>query len=752
MNRSTSTFFLKKASLGLFFIFIFSSCDQVSLVKSKVVRFYHENLAKYVSHGAPKNSVPVGDAETSPDDVAAANPDAPADGTVLPLDGGGDEPSPAVADMVPANEVIPPAPNQNLAAPSDIVPQASDSNSVSITNQWGVPVDFIDLKEGFILLGRGKKIDFYDSGLNASVASLDLKAPLVQVASEAQTVGHRFFLHEKGNIMEVVDADPTGIRIFKSFQVEAPSDGPFDHQLFILTKDKIKSLDITQLDQNIVLPDIPIANALQVFPTPSFLYVASGGALSVVNRSNFSVMASIPFEGAPKILGMVEMGGHRSLLLGLHASSNPAQYAALQWVTLSDTGGGFAQIGQNIPFTEAASNVSLDGTQKMVVAVIQKTLKYFDLERSGWVSQTPARIEINNVLSVGGVLVYATTDSVGKFAYTIDNMESPVGNPIKAPVVDRLIAVSDEKTQLFPSKFSAVWLPVRDLLLLLRPNDSLGPLFISKNQGELKPLSLPEKITGSLTVAASTALGLIVMDAADKKNFIVAPDLSQMVKLGLVGLFNSMDAAYVDGKKFLTVLRPVTPPAANVEIYGVDNPLLPKRLGLLALSEATQVKMVALGKKLAVACGAEGLCLVDAAAPAKMKILGKSTGSLQGKALNLAVSPDEKRAYVFYQKDDGAYISIADISGDVPKELGVIKDVSLTAEQFKGLSFSQGGKIILLPTLYGIYAYDVSNAAAPALSFTWDGSTTTSIDVTNHGKSFCAALGENGAICGNFKN
>ncbi|EKD42041.1 MAG: hypothetical protein ACD_73C00359G0002, partial [uncultured bacterium] len=142
----------------------------------------------------------------------------------------------------------------------------------------------------------------------------------------------------------------------------------------------------------------------------------------------------------------------------------------------------------------------------------------------------------------------------------------------------------------------------------------------------------------------------------------------------------------------------------------------------------------------------KGLARGGAASVVKIK---SQTPSPQLLANAVGVSPDEKKAYAYYESGSGSFISVIDLKTN--NESGIIPLMNVSRLQFEGMSFAQGGKKILIPSDEGLLVYDLKDPKNPTILFTWPIGKVEQVDVTNRGQSFCVSLGQKGLECADFQ-
>jgi hypothetical protein len=114
------------------------------------------------------------------------------------------------------------------------------------------------------------------------------------------------------------------------------------------------------------------------------------------------------------------------------------------------------------------------------------------------------------------------------------------------------------------------------------------------------------------------------------------------------------------------------------------------------------------------------------------------------------LAPDGSKVYAYYESANGSFVSIIDAIAKPAQEVGLLSLIGVSAGQFEGLSFAQGGQKLLLPGDEGVFAFDMSDSKNPSLLYKWPLGKSYQIDITNKGQSFCVSLGEQGIECADF--
>jgi len=116
----------------------------------------------------------------------------------------------------------------------------------------------------------------------------------------------------------------------------------------------------------------------------------------------------------------------------------------------------------------------------------------------------------------------------------------------------------------------------------------------------------------------------------------------------------------------------------------------------------------------------------------------------------LNIFPDERKALVYYEVEKETQIAVISLDENSVRELVILPKLNLSLSQFRGLTFSAGGKKVIFPTEEGISVFNFSVPETPVLLFKWDVGKIEFVDVTNRGQTLCMA-GPIGGACAAFK-
>ncbi|MBI2340269.1 MAG: hypothetical protein HYU99_07895 [Deltaproteobacteria bacterium] len=754
------------------FCLLFSSCNPIAAVKEY---FFGEQKREAVSEKKKKTSLVKKEAPENSSVEEKPKPAGPA------------EPVQPVPTAGPA-EPVQPVPTENLP-PSPPPPPPPSPPPVAKDKGAGiVPLEHFGGSPGalyfdgqMLYAGFGRRLVFFDPALN-EFSSLSLEADVEKATPMKVAGGSLVYTAERGNIFEILSS-PIASRapaagqppqILKTFEVGGNFDiEPTLNQLFVYLPDKIQILDLNDLNKVQVIAEVPLGGASQMMVLGGAYYVVHGSNLTLVEVETLSTLADVPIGTPFRILGQRKEadpagGAERNYLICLLASKETGKGTALQWMPMAldglgaDPAWGITDLGKRVDLASSVDDVVADRDRPFLYFLREGVLSVFDLSSRTELKgpQTPLGT-IRAVHGGGGVVFAASDDALGRFEFPPSSGES------------------QKTAKILPlaSLIEAVWLPSSETALVVNPLFFSRPFLpagpVPSETGGLKPLFLPKNQKAKFVRGFSFDGAVFLYDEISGKFFLVKADFSAapalpaapakpaasalpgVQELNLAGQnIVGMDMG-TDGKTnylYLTAAKKDGKGETALTVYNFQSPLLVKKMGGLPFPEIGGVSAYGGATRVAVACGSGGVCLVDVGTERKKPKMLTTVVSSQkeAKAVEVKVSPDEKVLYAFYERDGGVFISLVNLTTDPPMEASIIPNLKMTASQFRGISFSAGGKILLLPGDEGLSIYNVTNPKNPIFIYRWPVGKVFHADVANRGKTVCAALGPKGLECGEF--
>lgn len=646
----------------------------------------------------------------------------------------------------------------------DFVKKLRNQAPMVLLDAIGAPVNFITPTERFVFLGMDHKLLIEDVVLNYR-ATFPLERKGLEVSVIPTGMDTLCYVKEEENVLEIVripqNGDPVGV---KSFKADGRFDGVYllsrqakegglpqeSHQIFVYLRDKVQILDLVNPEKSNIVGEIAASGVSQVYPYGDYYFSVQGKQISVIDRKHLSTLSSISLSGDYKILGHREKEGMVFLILALKGDGGIG-FKGLQILPLVKNGGGIADLGENIPFNLVADDVALDPTNPLVFLMAGRGLKILDLDKKSLLNGQPFPFAgLKSIRSFQGAAYFTASSQAGKVEFLKNTPTTTPSSEDYRWGIPNLISYS--------AGFRAVLL-TPDNRVLMVPYQKTSQLFYSSQVPQkllhLSSLELPEKIQGSFSLFKVTDFGFFLYEETTKKIYLVRKDFSVVETLALPSqIVTGFELTQVSNNDFLYLAskKSETGPASTLSVYQVDSSKMVKKLSSLDFTDGGGFKLYQQKKKALLACGAEGVCMLDLDAPRpKMKVMAKvKNQNPKAFARDLSIFPDERKALVYYEVEGASQIAVVSIEENSVRELVILPKLNLSLSQFRGLTFSAGGKKVIFPTEEGISVFNFSVPETPVLSFKWDVGKIEFVDVTNRGQTLCMG-GPQGGACSAFK-
>ncbi len=636
--------------------------------------------------------------------------------------------------VAPAVAPVPVAPK--VVVPKSVGALPGDLPLKSFRHFGGIPTVLALRDKGF-LAAFGTSLVWYDANLNP-LGQLSLSAPVERLVSQGAGM---FYVVEEGNNFDVVIIPEKGpARIVKSFE----ADGTIDvfsglTRVFVSLPDKVQILDLGHLDQITSLGEINLEDVTQVDVLGNFVYGVSGTNLNLLELlpdNTSRLLARLDMGTSFSILGHVTEGDGVRLVLGFQTND---QWTNVRLLPLSVGGGGFADLGNEINFKEPLDSLVVDASG-IGCFMRQSSAGCLNLKTGQELfSSLPGLADVVALAMGEGKWMVATRRELAEISF-----QGVVGKKVE-----------------YPGSVSRVLLPGGNVVVvenMLAASDAgATPFFINREfSGDLvswMAVKSPLKDTFKTKFSLSFSTGILLAEEKSQKLYwLKSADPATLSEVKLEAQTISGLTAFADDKS--TTLFVV---GDQLKTYAFDPIKLTARaLGTLAISEGGGAVVSGDGKTLFVACGGQGLCWVDVSQRMKMKLTGNvALPVVDVKAIDVALSPDGSLAYVLGKKEaEPLQIFVYDLTSGVPTSLSFLPslDPSFSLEQFRGLTFSAGGKKLILPQSKGLAIYDMHQPQTPVLQFVWPMGHAFFAYVTGRGSIICAALGLRGVQCGSLEN
>ena len=626
----------------------------------------------------------------------------------------------------------------------------------------------LDFEGNLLLAGFGRRLIIYDGPL-APKGSLLLAAPLLKVRLIPEDDGGKMlYLHEEGNILEIVHLPTAGKPvILKGFQADGPFDGAYplggNRHLFVFFPDRIQMIDVGDISNIRTEADIPIGGATQILPNGDFLYVIHGESMNVVDRANRTVVSSIPLGKEIKLLGTF-LDQEKEFLVAAARPSKATSWETLQFMPLVTGGGGISDLGKWVDLPLRPDDVVLDSGQPVAFLVAEGVVSLFDLKKREIVADAPFPLSGADLMAGGGGTLFAASEKwVARASYRLETISEggkTDGNPLAAATTEKTtVKWEGEKKIPHSGKIGRVFIPKAESLLVTNESskdDPESPPLFSTNSlltgGEsLTPLFISGKGTAHFTQAAFGPDGLLIYEELRGKIYSVKNDFSSLQEIGVpaqavVGLGAGTDGT--NKTLYVAVTQKEGKGEEELQAYTLT-PTGANKVASLPVPGISGFALFDQAKQALVGCGKEGLCVIDLATnrpnmAITLKVAAPRPDAIAREAI---LSPDGTLAHVFFENPAGPTIALYSVAVTPPSFLSEIKDLSITQTQFRGITFASGGQRVIFPVKDGIRVYDVKDPKNPSLAFHWKGPEVFSADVTDHGKKLCLALGEGGLEC-----
>jgi hypothetical protein len=555
--------------------------------------------------------------------------------------------------------------------------------ALKIENHLGGAIDIIYGDARYVYVTFVSKLVVLDRELNF-VSETNLENKIIHLVSRPTADGARVFVEDGEGILSILEVKTTGIKLIRRFDTQASFDVFYEgnrDEVLVYLSDKIQILDVTQPDQPSVLGNILIPNAREAYPLGEAYFVNVDTQLTVVKKSDFSILSSVNLGTPFKILGHKE-GADAFLYVALKTPQG--QWGGVQILPLAKSGIGLADLGRTILFDQPVPDIRFDAVNFLASACENSSPVIVDLSARKQLSFDASLTACNQMVLLGpsayvvsrGVLQHL---EMKRSTLSGANVSNALANPKASVLKD--ISFNEKKTLMFPAKPETLFLLSADKAVVTDNSDGRCAVYTNNhfalNSSFFNVLNVGGKAGCHFSLFKPKGQSVMFYDDKNAKWFSLKEDFSAITE---------------------TRVEPTGP--------------------LVTLSK---------------------------------KILATFKPSITDLVLSdVSISPLGKVAFVLANHSDGRQkIVVIDLTGELPTEVSLI-DLSITPEQWRGLTYSLGGNRLILPTNEGVSVFNVQNPKSPLLEFTWDIGPAYFADVMNKGQTLCVAQGEEGIVCGRF--
>ena len=581
---------------------------------------------------------------------------------------------------------------------------------------------------------------------------------LVSVTKNTDTL---LYIREENNILEIVKLPALGAPSFvKGFQVDGPFEGaytrtggsiPSQDHLFVFLADRIQVLNVTDPEKIQVVAEPNIAEAQAITLTGSFAYVLKKGAMVVLDASNYTIPATVPLEGDYQLLGIKRSIDKNRIVLG-KKDSVTGKYVAYRLVSVNTSGGGISDMGTDTPLSRGYDSLSLNESAQYIEGISEGVPYLFDLSLNTEVAIKGVDSKSMMDFSVlDSKLLFLEKNQVKKFDWQMSDAKE--------------LVLSHEKAAGWPGSIAKFGIPSEFQLFLVTADKSGANYYETDNLKSrlLKPYSLPH--IGDFKKVKIGLYGLYFLDSSASKIYLRKWDgaFSELTPISVLKPEDMDISATSDGDTLAILNKSKLKGESTATFFSIDKAGVAKKKTAYNVPLSSSLRIVTDGEVLVSACGTSGLCLIKIQAPdPELKGLARGPSVLTTKiktamdageavAQSVLLSPGGKLALTYYTSSSGVFVSLTDLSLDNPVEAGVIPLPNTSVSQFEGLSFSHGGKRVLIPSDEGLLVYDIKDIKNPIHVFKWAVGKIDQVDVTNRGQTFCVGLSGKGILCADYQ-
>lgn len=637
---------------------------------------------------------------------------------------------------------------------------------------FGGDVDQTFLDDKFYYVIELRRLCIYDYFLNEVNSYLLDEAPL-EINSHIDQ-GNRYLLLKtltkiiRLNISdggEILSQDILSLNhklTFGPYVHGLDNQSPHVHSLISVFPQNIEVFHIKNFNQLESKSFLPLTQVSDVYSFGDFYYLSRRGKLNVLDKNNFSILSEINLDADFKILGISSFKKDNFLVVGYKDSDEHKGWNSFRFLKLADQGRGITNLGKIIKFSEEVDKIILDLDQPYVYLIQKQKIQLFSLSDMNFSQYTNTGFDqIDFVNGSQSSLFISGGGKIGRLDYEVSKLNKTTPSNENEPVVFRW------KSQ----KMKQLTSPVKDLVLVGRNQAlimsdlssdgwSVSPVFkvneLSQTMKNPEILKLPLQNKYDFSFKEIADYGFFIYDSIKGRVYMVDSNLEKIESLSIASQkINYLDT-YYDGVKDYIILsvdsnrssKKEEDPVNTLVVYDVKSLKVVKKISSLDIKGLKGFKVIKSTKNIISACGNYGVCQTDFNGGFKnLKYENKISNSSKGKALDIMVSPQEDLIYVYYQREQGNFVSVLRNYQSGLREASEINLNSLSAGQFAGMSFSKGGEILIIPHDKGVHFYDMSDPQNPKLDFIWNVGKALSVDVTNRGKDICVALGNRGVEC-----
>lgn len=590
---------------------------------------------------------------------------------------------------------------------------------------------------------------------------------------------NRLYVTQDEQVLEIFDIvkneGKTSLQFVASFDVEGPFSWLDSETLLVFLKDALQVVDFSNLDAVKVKKEIPVGNITSKLILQKYLYLARDEFLDIVNLENFETTASLRIGQPYKFLGAIRKNETNTLNLALLNSDK--KVTGIQTLTLAKNLSGITDLGSAHFFKKPLQDVSTDlknnllfakdsqGKSKaLVFSIDEKKFLRGPLDQQSAVIQTYAFEDLLFVIHNDEIAEYKLTlnpDVIKSPAEVSTN--APVEKPALAQIGSDITLKNEynlEKTNRldFANTAHQVFLLDQNHLVIVETQNDKQNMVTTQNltadDHTLKTVDLPD--AQNLSHFLSTPFGLLGL-AQNGQVYFLDVFFKGFQKLDLN--FKNLNSWIVFKQNDHFVLLAVTKQLSEnkteqwqLEFYKLLSPDNIESTKKLTLNSQSFLSYMGFDLLAVVSQNQiDYYSISDLSNPIKVD---NKTQKLAVDGLLTQIKPTPKRDFLLtlQRKDQQNHLQVYDFKNPAkPFEIAISH---LSPNQFNGISFTEGGRVLIIPTNDGLHFYDLSLAVLSTEQSKWLighwPEPSEFADVANKGQWTCVARGNRGTTCGDI--
>lgn len=601
-----------------------------------------------------------------------------------------------------------------------------------------------------IFCAWGRKFFVLDSALSFKNQFL-LKSPITRFfVTTKNKQKYLYVFHTEGfTLFSLLKEGP---KLVADFDVQAPVFGPYDGVgggvfIFILLPGEVQVVDITDPQKTDRYISIPETSVQSVFATGSYFYLVNQNTLNIYNWNTFSLASTISFEKNTDVLGVWKDDKKSFLVLGF--KNDQGFYTELNLALLSPEGL-ISQKGETWVLPDPAQKAHFDPERGFLYLATGNTFNIFNLKKN--ILWEGPRLDLGEIFALSSKkssVLLSAKDGVHLLNYEVQGTDENEANNLGAPT----LKWSEEAFASLPTSPYKIFLFGKSALVA--SHNSSSSLYLASAWATL-PLDF-KPVEGfsetEIEGVSVTKMGLLFYDKKSGKFLLLDKTLKNPTFLTLAPQPVSGFAVYDAENGFYLYLASGNESSGySFSVYFVTSPEKAQKVGEISLPYAGGVALSQRGEKAYVACGLDGVCIIDLkdVKNSKISLLPKINFGPKGSYIaDLASSPRAGIGFVFIEKSaesNEPIMYVAKIS-DNKLEGSRLSVAGLTKEHFRGMTFSKGGEVVIMPGKDGLSFFDITYPEKSKLLNVWSFQNPIQIDVTNKAQTLCSVIKDREVVC-----